>query len=74
MEKEIYHREYDVKKYKALANIEQYNLKKIVENIENLMLQKKNPYIDNPTCEIEFAEKWVNLYEFLIKNDCNKRR
>ncbi|MFK9095171.1 hypothetical protein [Bacillus salipaludis] len=44
-----------------------------VEDFENSMLQKKNPYIDSPTCEIEFAEKWINLYEFLIRNDCNKR-
>lgn len=44
-----------------------------VDDFENSMLQKKNPYIDSPTCEIEFAEKWINLYEFLIKNDCNKR-
>ncbi|WP_430489371.1 hypothetical protein [Rossellomorea marisflavi] len=102
MEEEIHHREYDVKKYNDLANIEQYNLKKIVEHknfsgilglrsegylkeianklicisvedFENSMLQKKNPYLDSPTCKIEFAEKWINLYEFLTKNDCNKR-
>ncbi|MGG0718916.1 hypothetical protein ABE096_15130 [Robertmurraya massiliosenegalensis] len=45
-----------------------------IEDFENSMLQKKNPYIDSPTCEIEYAEKWINLYEFLIRNDCNKEK
>lgn len=44
-----------------------------VEDFENSMLQKKNPYIDSPTCEIEFAEKWIKLYEFLSRNDHNGR-
>ncbi|MBT2663510.1 hypothetical protein [Bacillus sp. ISL-45] len=45
----------------------------IVEDFENSMLQNKNPYIDSPTCEIEFAEKWINLYEFFLGNGGNKR-
>ncbi|AOC57961.1 hypothetical protein [Bacillus pumilus] len=43
-----------------------------VGDFENSMLQKKNTYIDSPACEIEFAEKWIYLYEFLIRNDCDK--
>ncbi|PLR80076.1 hypothetical protein CVD25_22535 [Bacillus canaveralius] len=44
-----------------------------VEDFENSMLQKKNSYIDSPTCEIEFSEKLICLYEFMIRHDSNKR-
>ncbi|RDY70659.1 hypothetical protein DXT76_12105 [Halobacillus trueperi] len=100
MEEEIHRREYDIKKlrkYSNIPNIEQYNIKKIVEHknfsgifgegsgnclkkiasnlmcvsvedFENSMLQKKNSYIDSPTCEREFGEKMMNLYKFLTRS------
>ncbi|PFE14041.1 hypothetical protein [Bacillus cereus] len=80
--------QYDVKKIVAHKNFlglfnpsEKEYLKEIskkltcisIEDFENSLLQKKNPYMDSPTCEIEFGEKWIDFYRFIINNECNKK-
>ncbi|MFE1242954.1 hypothetical protein ACFW35_02390 [Fictibacillus sp. NPDC058756] len=44
-----------------------------IDDFENSMLQKKNSFLDSPTCEIEFGEKWIKLYEFLTRSHYNNK-
>jgi len=43
-----------------------------VGHFGNSMINKKNPYMDSPTNEIEFGEKWIRLYEFITRCNFNK--
>ncbi|MCF6411497.1 hypothetical protein [Pseudalkalibacillus salsuginis] len=64
-----------------LKDSEEKNLEEIASKLiciqvgdyDNSYLKNKNRYIDNPTCEKEFEEKFIHFYSFITKYSFNSK-